>query len=115
MQRARYAFSPQPGAGTFTDTRLVPGEGWVHGEEHLRELIANPQSRSRKLLYQYIDETVTRYKHRKAVLMWEISNELTLHADIGDGNGIRNGQRMPTLKQVAGFLRWNFDLHIKTR
>ena len=46
------------GAGTFTDTRLVPGKGWVHGEEHLRELVSNPESRGRQLLYRYIDETV---------------------------------------------------------
>jgi len=90
-------------AGSFTDTKLVPRKGWVHGEEHLRELVGNPKSRGRKLLYQYIDETVVRYKHRKTVLMWEISNELTLQADIGDRQRVRNGQRMPTLKQVAGF------------
>lgn len=90
-------------AGSFTDTRLAPGKGWVHGEEHLRELVANPESRGRKLLYRYIDETVARYQHRKAVLMWEISNELTLTADIGDRNGVRDGQRMPTLRQLAGF------------
>jgi len=91
------------GAGTFTDTKLVPGKGWVYGEEHQRELIANANSRSRKLLYRYIDETVNRYKHRKTVLMWEISNELTLIADIGDRNRIRHGQRMPKLAEVAGF------------
>lgn len=91
------------GAATFTDTKLEPGRGWVYGEEQERELISNPQSRGRKLLYQYIDETVNRYKGRKAILMWEISNEVTLSADIGDNNRIYNGQRMPTLKDVAGF------------
>ena len=60
------------GAGAFTDTKLVAGKGWVHGEEHERELVSNRESRSRKLLYRYIDETVTRYKHRKAVLMWDV-------------------------------------------
>jgi hypothetical protein len=35
--------------------------------------------------------------------MWEISNEVTLCADIGDAQRIFNGERMPTLKQVAGF------------
>lgn len=91
------------GAGSFTDTKLEPGKGWVFGEEQERELIANPESRSRKLLYRYIDETVARYKQRKAVLMWEISNELTLDADIGDDNRVYNGQRMPTLKELVGF------------
>jgi len=81
----------------------VPGKGWVHGEEHLRELVSNPESRGRQLLYRYIDETVTRYKHHKAVLMWEIGNETTLSADIGNKDRIYQGQRMPTLKDVGGF------------
>jgi Cellulase (glycosyl hydrolase family 5) len=91
------------GAGSFTDTKLDPRKGWVYGDEQQRELVANPESRSRKLLYRYIDETVARYKRRKAVVMWEISNEVTLQADIGDGNRVFNGERMPTLKDVAGF------------
>lgn len=91
------------GALSFTDTRLDPEKGWVYGLEHERELVSNPKSRSRQLLYGYIDETVARYKDRKAVLMWEISNEVTLDADIGDSNRIYNGQRMPTLKDVAVF------------
>jgi hypothetical protein len=91
------------GAASFTDTKLDPGKGWVFGEEQERELVANPESRGRKLLYRYIDETVPRYRQRKAVVMWEISNEVTLQADIGDSNRIYNGERMPTLKEVAGF------------
>ena len=90
-------------AGTFTDTKLDAEKGWIYGEEQMRELVSNPESRGRKLLYRYLDETVTRYKNRKAVLMWEISNEVTLAADIGDGNRVFNGERMPTLKDVAGF------------
>ena len=91
-------------AGSFTDTKLVPHKGWVHGKEHKRELMSNPTSRSRRLLYRYIDETVARYKHRKAVLMWEVGNETTLSADIGNNAGIYQGERMPTLKDVAGFM-----------
>ncbi|HVV71300.1 MAG TPA: hypothetical protein VHI52_07355 [Verrucomicrobiae bacterium] len=91
------------GAATFTDTRLEPDKGWVFGDEQSRELISNPNSRGRQLLYRYIDETVNRYRARKTVLMWEISNEVTLLADIGDDNRIYNGERMPSLKDVAGF------------
>src|SRR5579862_8917284 len=61
------------GAGSFTDTKLDHQKGWVFGEEQQRELVSNPESRGRKLLYGYIDETITRYRNRKAVLMWEIS------------------------------------------
>jgi hypothetical protein len=91
------------GAGTFTDTKLDPAKGWVYGEEQERELMSNAQSRGRQLLYRYIDETVARYQQRKAVLIWEISNEVTLEADIGDHNRVYNGQRKPSLKEVAGF------------
>lgn len=90
-------------AGSFTDTKLDPQKGWVYGPEQQRELIANPNARGRQLLYRYLDETVARYRNRKAVLMWEISNEVTLSADIGDGRRVYNGERMPTLKDVAGF------------
>lgn len=91
------------GAVTFTEAVCAEGKEPVPGQEHTRELVADPESRSRKLLYRYIDETVARYKNRKAVMMWEISNEVTLLADIGDAQRIYNGERMPTLKQVAGF------------
>jgi len=91
------------GAAAFTDSKLEPGKGWVRGEEHMRELVGNPNSRNRKLLYRYIDETVARYRRRRAVLMWEISNEVTLTADIGDENRVYEGERMPTLKEVAAF------------
>jgi hypothetical protein len=50
-----------------------------------------------------LDETVSRYRNRKTVMMWEISNELTLNADIGDDHRVYEGQRMPTLKDVASF------------
>jgi hypothetical protein len=90
-------------AASFTDTRLEPSKGWVYGEEQQRELIADPESRGRRLLYRYLDETIGRYKARKGVLMWEISNEVTLQADIGDSNRVYNGERMPSLKQVATF------------
>jgi sugar phosphate isomerase/epimerase len=90
-------------AGEFTDTRLVPGKGWVFGDEQLRELVADRNSRGRRLLYRYLDETVSRYRNRKTIMMWEITNELTLNADIGDEHRVHEGQRMPTLKDVAGF------------
>ena len=62
-------------AGEFTDTRLVPGKGWVFGDEQLHKLVADRNSRKRRLLYRYLDEIVSRYRNRKTVMMWEISNE----------------------------------------
>lgn len=90
------------GAAAFTDTKLE-ATGWVLGAEQERELVADRESRGRQLLYRYIDEVVSRYRGRKVVMMWEISNEVTLQADIGDAHRVYNGERMPTLKEVAGF------------
>jgi len=90
------------GAGKFWDQTIENGK-WKFGEEQLPELFGNPNSRSRKLCYEYIDEVVNRYKNNRAVVMWEIDNELTLQADIGGKEGVRNGRRFPTLKDVADF------------
>jgi len=49
----------------FTDTAIVPGKGWVYGEEQMRELVANPDSRGRIELYRYIDDVVSRYKNAR--------------------------------------------------
>ncbi len=91
------------GAGDFTDRKYVEGKGWVPGDEQMKDLVANPQSRSRKYLFQYIDDMVNRYKNRKTILMWEITNELTLEADIAPDSHLFNGEKMPTLKDVATF------------
>ena len=69
------------GCANFTDHELRSGKWWL-GEEHLRELAANPDSRSRKEMNAYVDEVVKHYKGRKSILMWELGNEITLGADI---------------------------------
>lgn len=68
----------------------------------MRELCANRESPNRKALAAYMRQVIDRYKNSPAVLMWEISNEVTLGADIGI-DGVFDGKRMPTLKQVAVF------------
>lgn len=90
------------GCGDFTDVKRDSDGNWQYAGEHYRELISDPNSQGRRRLYRYIDETVSRYKGRRTVLMWEIGNEITLHADIGEDHVYHN-QRMPTLKDVAGF------------
>jgi len=72
-------------------------------KEHLRELVADPQSNSRKLLYEYLDAVLARYKDRKTIVMWDISNEMTNSADIMPSTRTVKGRRMPTLKELAGF------------
>lgn len=71
--------------------------------EHLRELCADPESANRKHLRAYLREVVGRYRHSPAVLAWEITNELTLSADIGDEKRVWEGKRMPSLASVAAF------------
>jgi hypothetical protein len=41
-------------AASFTDTKLDPAKCWVYGEEQERELVSNPESRGRKLLYRVV-------------------------------------------------------------
>jgi hypothetical protein len=62
-------------------------------------LYADPQSQARKDCYAYLDEIVGRYRNRKSIAMWEVSNELTNLADIG----VRHGKVSPTLPQIAEF------------
>ncbi|HBQ64562.1 MAG TPA: hypothetical protein DD727_06510 [Clostridiales bacterium] len=91
--------------GAFID-RIWSSEkaSYLYGEEHTRELVGNPNSKSRQRLYAYLEDIVNRYKERKTILMWEISNELTNSADIGSpGDDIYQGQRMPGMAQLAAF------------
>jgi hypothetical protein len=73
--------------------------------DNLRELVANPQSSSRKTLYGYIDDIVTRYKNCPAILMWEVTNELTLIWDIQPGTLMSRGKRMPTMDDGIRFYK----------
>ena len=62
-------------------------------------LYVDAGSKARKDCYAYIDLIVNRYKDRKSIAMWEVSNELTNMADIG----VWKGTVSPTLPQVAEF------------
>jgi len=80
--------------------------------DNLRELVADPKSSSRKSLYEYLDDIVARYKESKAILMWEVTNELTLFWDIQPGTLMAQGKRMPTMEQGVSFYKDVVD-HIK--
>ncbi len=51
--------------------------------ETVRDLITQPDSKSYQTAERYIREFVQRYKNRKAVLFYELTNELNLGADLG--------------------------------
>ena len=61
----------------------IEGEGWITGNETLKELVTDRNCESRQNVYQYLEKFITRYKDRKSVLMWEIQNEGILGADVG--------------------------------
>ncbi len=61
---------------------------WVNTSGDIEaDIIATPESASRKFVYSYLDEFIGRYKDRDTVLMWEVSNEINLDIDLRfDGN-----------------------------
>ena len=86
-------------ADNFVNTSVVPAEDY-------KDLIANRNSQSRKDLYAYLDYVITRYKDRKGVLAWEVSNEMTLDVDINPGTRIAsNGERRPTAAELSQFYK----------
>ncbi len=66
----------------FLDAVEIDGT-WVKSGEISAEIISDPDSKSRQFVYSYLDEFITRYKDRDTILMWEISNEINLDADVG--------------------------------
>jgi hypothetical protein len=68
--------------------QLVPSIVWNPAQfpatmqETLTEFLQNPQSESRKLLTRYISEFIGRYKSRRTILFYELTNELNLDADV---------------------------------
>jgi hypothetical protein len=68
--------------------RLVPTLMWnltqfsALGHDNLTTFMSIPQSRSRHLLTKYVSDFITRYRQRKTILFYELTNELNLFADI---------------------------------
>lgn len=68
--------------------RIAPSFVWnpfafpaIAGET-LDRMVADPNSVSRRLLVRYLTEFITRYRGRRTILFWELTNELNLEADI---------------------------------
>lgn len=79
------------------------GWHWAYGDYHMRELIADENCVARQEMYKYLDAVIQRYRNSKAVLTWEFANEITLSADILPGEKVYEGERMPTLEEIAKF------------
>ncbi len=67
----------------FLAKENAPRYGWLYGDEHIIDLVSNPMSKSRLVVYQFLEKFVTRYEARNSILMYEISNGGNLHADTG--------------------------------
>ncbi len=79
----------------------VEGVGRVNAGEKYYDLMCDPNSASRQNLYEFLDTYVARYKDRDTILMWEVTNEGNLEADIG----FEIKQLRPSLAQLGAFYR----------
>lgn len=70
---------------------------FIEDGESLLDLVSRSDSKSRIALYSYLDEFIPKYKNNKAIGMWEITNELTLTADLPGKSD------SPTMQQVVRF------------
>ncbi len=71
----------------FVKGQYAEDGSWVPDAlESYYDLVARPESESRKNVYKFIEQYINRYKDRDTVLMWEIVNEGNLQADIGSGS-----------------------------
>jgi len=91
------------------DLKLVPSLSLIgsftryHGEP--TQAILDPNSKGHQQSYQYIKNFVTRYKDEPTILMWEIHNELMLHADVNMAGksvnaGVFTGGKAPRAKRT---------------
>lgn len=66
--------------------RLIPSlqvvSGWFYACGEPKQAILDPNSKTYKATYTYVEEFVTRYKDDPVVLMWELENEAFLAADV---------------------------------
>ncbi len=83
----RVIVSFQLEAAMFVAHELIDGV-WVNTSGDIdMDIVATPESESRKTVDAYLDEYVGRYKDRDTILMWEVSNEMSLDMDVRS-NGV---------------------------
>jgi len=78
---------------TLFSAEFYPGDYvngvWTHTTtENIYDTVTDPESASRKNLYDFLEAYVGRYKDRKCILMWEVQNEGNLQVDIGPTTGV---------------------------
>jgi hypothetical protein len=81
--------------------RVVPSFLWqttqfaVLGHNTLHEFVTEPNCRGRQLFAQYLQEFIARYKDRKTILFYELTNEMNLGADLDLSKGCPKGRPPP--------------------
>jgi hypothetical protein len=79
--------------------QIVPTLAWniiqfpALGGDDVLTFLRNPDSKSRVLLKRFVTDFVTRYKNRKTILFYELTNEWNLFADINTEVGCKPDQR----------------------
>lgn len=92
------------------DLKLIPALGIYpnfHHTPHTGEktsAILDPESQTHRQIYDYVREMVTRYKDDPNVLMWEISNEVFLKADVTPA-GSKRPEDLMTFDQLKQMYR----------
>ncbi len=70
-------------ADIFLDYEQLEDGTWYNASGDIAvDMVSDPDSAARKTVYEYLDTMVGRYKDRDTVLMWEVSNEMNLQADL---------------------------------
>jgi len=89
--------------------RLVPVLMWnvrqfpSMANETVGDLIRNPNSQSWRLLATYAEEFVRRYRGRKTIVFYELSNELNLGADLDNIKRCASDRRGKLCDVVSNF------------
>jgi mannan endo-1,4-beta-mannosidase len=106
--------------------KVVPSLGMypnAHYRPYTKEnnpAILDPESRMHKLIYEFVADMVSRYKNDPNILMWEITNEGFLKADVIPA-GSKDPKDLMTFAQfqqfyreAAGFIRKHDPNHLIT-
>lgn len=71
--------------------------------ETVHDLLTSPQSRSYQMVERFVSEFIQRYKDRKAVFFYELTNELNLSADLDIESRCYRTQPQPLCEVKSNF------------
>ena len=68
-----------------------------------RDMIVNPRSASMRLLERYVTEFISRYKRRPTTLIYELTNEINLGADLDRVGRCRKSGALPRCQTTGNY------------